>query len=124
MRRQQCKQGDFMKVFSILFILLFTAGIFGPDLFVKPAFGQDNEKVQELQQLIEAQQKQLEMQQQQIDAQRQLLLDLQTQIESLADEKETTAQKPALAEEKKTVQAPVEKVVTSRRRQRHRCLLC
>jgi predicted porin len=113
MRRQQCKQGDFMKVFSILFILLFTAGIFGPDLFVKPAFGQDNEKVQELQQLIEAQQKQLEMQQQQIDAQRQLLLDLQTQIESLADEKETTAQKPALAEEKKTVQAPVEKVVTS-----------
>jgi len=83
-----------MKAYSILFTLLFAAGVFGPELFVKKAFGQDTEKIQELQRIIEAQQQQLE-------AQRKMLQELKTRVDSMAAEKETT------------MQQPVAKVVTS-----------
>jgi len=68
--------------------------IITPGLVAVPSLGQDAGKVRELERVIEAQQKQLEVQQKQLDEQRQLLQDLQTQIESLADDtgrKETKA---------------------------------
>ena len=72
---------------------------------------QDKEKVQKLQQVVEAQQQQLDLQQKQLDAQRQLLQDLQTQIQSLAGDADKA--KSVAEKEKTTVQEPVEKVVTS-----------
>jgi type II secretory pathway pseudopilin PulG len=90
-----------MKTFFIRQLLLLTAGIIVSGFFAMPSFAQDAEQMQELQRVIEAQQRQLETQQKQLDEQRQLLQKLQTQIESLAEEK------------KITVQAPDEKSVTA-----------
>jgi len=92
-----------MKKFSLIYFLILAAGIFSPGFFAIPAQAQNAGKVQELQRVIDAQQKQLETQQKQLDEQRQLLLELKTQMESLAE-----------ADEKKTWQAPDEKVDTSR----------
>ena len=90
-----------MKTSSLLYILLLAAGIIGLGLLTMPAFAQDAGKDQELQRVIDAQQKQLNAQQNQLDAQqkqldtqRQLLQELQTQIESPAEEAKTTVQTP------------------------------
>jgi hypothetical protein len=90
-----------MKASSLLYILLLAAGIIGLGLLTMPAFAQDAGKDQELQRVIDAQQKQLNAQQNQLDAQqkqldtqRQLLQELQTQIESPAEEAKTTVQTP------------------------------
>ena len=88
-----------MKKFILLSILTLAIGIFGPGFLTMQAFAQDDDKVEELQRVIDAQQEQLETQQKQLDEQMKLLRELQTQIESLAEE------------EKTTVQAPDEKVV-------------
>ena len=110
-----------MKTVSLLSILLLVNGILCLEFVAMPALAQDVEKVQELQHLIdaqqkqlEAQQKQLEVQQKQIDQQRLLMQELQTQLKSLAEDAEITAQAPVAAEDKKTTgQTPAEKVVTS-----------
>jgi type II secretory pathway pseudopilin PulG len=90
-----------MNTSSLLYILLLAAGIIGLGLLTMPAFAQDAGKDQELQRVIDAQQKQLNAQQNQLDAQqkqldtqRQLLQELQTQIESPAEEAKTTVQTP------------------------------
>ena len=114
-----------MKTFSLLSIVLLANGILGLAIFPMPAFGQENEKVLELQRVIEAQQKQLEaqqrqlkaqqrqfeaqrrqfeVQQRQLDEQRQLMREFQTQLKSLAEEEQTTVE---------TAQAPGQKTVTS-----------
>ena len=95
-----------MKKLFLICILILAVGILGPGFLAMPAFGQDAEKVQELQRVIDAQQKQL-------DEQMQLLRELKTQIDSLAEEKKTTVQTPPAEDAEMTVQAPVEKVVTS-----------
>jgi hypothetical protein len=103
-----------MKNLFLIHPLLLAGGIISLGFLGLPALAQDADKVQELQRVIEAQQKQL-------DEQRQLLQELQTQIQSMAAEKEIAVQAPVAAEDKKTtVQSPVEKVVTSGGRERVR----
>jgi len=88
-----------LKTFSFRHLLLLAGGIIGLGFFAMPAFGQDAEKMQELQHVNEAQQKQLEAQQKQLDEQRQLMQELQKQIKSQAKDAEkeevaVTAEKP------------------------------
>jgi predicted porin len=91
-----------MKNFSFIKLLLLAGGTIILGIYTMPAFAHEAGKMQELQRVIDAQQKQL-------DAQRQLLQGLQTQIESLAENAETTVQAPVLAEDaKETVLAPIE----------------
>ena len=102
-----------MKKFSLIHFLLLAGGTIGLVFLGMPAFGQDSEKVNELQRvidaqqrqleaqqkLLEAQQKQLEAQQKQLDGQMQSMQKLQKEMESLvkdADKQEATvtAEKP------------------------------
>ena len=103
-----------MRFFSLHQLGLLTLGIFVSGFSVTSAFGQEVSTVHELQRIIEAQQKQLEMQQKQLDEQRQLMQELQSQVNTLAEDSKTTVQVPAQAEGARTTPpAPVEKVVTS-----------
>lgn len=81
-----------MKTFTLYRHLRLAVGIVGLSCVAMPAFAQDAEKMHELQRIIAVQQKQLEIQQKQLDEQRQLLQGLQTQMESLTEEVETTEQ--------------------------------
>ncbi|MBW1970305.1 MAG: hypothetical protein JRI82_12560 [Deltaproteobacteria bacterium] len=112
-----------MKTFSFRHLLLLACGIIGLGFLAMPAFGQDVEKMQELQRVIEvqqkqleAQQKQLEVQQKQLDAQRQLLQEVQSQIESLAKDADkeavtVTAKKPPAKQPADAIKAPPPKRV-------------
>jgi len=91
-----------MKIFSSNRLLLFALGIFSLVFIVIPAHAQDARKVRELQRVTQAQQQRLEMQQKQLDEQRLLIQTFQAQIGALAEKVTKT-----------TVQAPVEKAVTS-----------
>ena len=103
-----------MRFFPLHQLLFLTFGIFVSGFSVTSAFGQEVSTVHELQRIIEAQQKQLEMQQKQLDEQRQLMQELQSQVNTLAEDSKTTVQVPAQAEGARTTPpAPVEKVVTS-----------
>ena len=51
-----------MKSFSLIHLLLLAAGIIGLGCFAMPAQAQDDGKVHELQDVIDAQQRQLEAQ--------------------------------------------------------------
>ena len=81
-----------MKTFTLYRHLRLVVGVVGLSFVALQAQAQDAGKVQELQRVIEAQQKQLETQQKQLDEQRQLLRGLQIQMESLAEDVETTEQ--------------------------------
>lgn len=93
-----------MKRIFLKRLLLPAIGTMCLFFYTLPALAQDAGRVQELQQVIEAQQKQLDAQQKQLDAQRHLLQELQKQLQPLVKDaggKETPAivQKPGVLPE-------------------------
>jgi hypothetical protein len=101
-----------MKNIFFRYILLLAGGFFCLGLVTMPVSAQEAEKMQELQQIIDAQQKQLEAQQKQLDEQRRMMQALQARVESLAGNPDKEAHNAA-PDNKTVVKTPVDKVVTS-----------
>ena len=102
--------------FIIFVVLLLACQVFFVNTVAAEEGSVDTKTIERLERLIKAQQQQLESLQQQVNQMKQAADDAQTEgkeAKSLAEEKKTAVQAPVLAEEKKIVKAPADKVVTS-----------